>query len=719
MNAGGGIKALVYSLNVANKVGFRKLYNTLSSKNTCKTCAYGMGGQKGGMTDEMGNKFEVCKKGIQAQITDIQTAIPNITFKQKSINDFKETSSRELEQLGRLNTPLYKNMGDSHYSPISWEEAIDKIAQKFKATIAEKSFFYSSGRSSNETAYLFQLFARVYGSNNIVNSSYYCHQASGVGISSALGTGTATVLLKDLEKVDLFFVIGTNSASNHPRFVKQLANCRNRGGHVIVINPVKEKGLIKFAIPSSVKSIITGGSAIASDYLQVKIGGDIALLKGISKAVIEDEKHDLQFLENHTNGKDEFIEDIKDTSWQNIVSSSGIPEKRIREIAKIYSKAKNVVFSWALGLTHHTHGVENVESVVNLALLRGMIGRRYAGLLPLRGHSNVQGVGSVGVVPNLKKSIISNIENHFGIKLPISTGMDTMSCINASHENKIDLAFLLGGNLFGSNPDSKFAEKALNNIAFKIFLTTTLNTGHFAGVDNEVIVLPVFARDEEKQQTTQESMFNYVRMSNGGINRIENARSETEIISDIAKNVLKNGVIDFEELRSHEKLRLLISKTIPGYEKIGEIDHTLEEFQISGRTYHEPNFATVNSKANLRICKIPVLEKENYRMMTVRSEGQFNTVVYDEADVYREQKSRWVVLMNKEDIYELGLKEDDLVTIKTKIGEMKKVTVREFDITKGNVLTYFPESNVLISKATDPRSLTPAFKSVSVEIIIN
>lgn len=717
MKAGGGLKALKYSLNVANTIGFGNLFRTLSSKNTCKTCAYGMGGQKGGMTDEMGHKFEVCKKGIQAQITDIQNAIPNKIFKETSINDFKNTSSRNLEQLGRLNTPLYKGKDDTHYSPISWEESIEKITQKLKTIEPERSFYYSSGRSSNETAYLFQLFARIYGSNNIHNSSHYCHQASGAGISSGLGTGTATVWLEDVEKADLIFVIGANPSSNHPRFVRQLANCRDRGGNVIVINPVKEKGMVKFAIPSSIKSMAIGGSTIASDYIQLKIGGDIALLKGISKAVIEAGKHDLQFMEKHTNGKDDFLEDIQHTQWEDIVSSSGISKDKIKQIAEIYAKAENVIFSWALGITHHTHGVENVESIVNLALLRGMIGKRYAGLLPLRGHSNVQGVNSVGVVPNLNKTILNRMEDYFGIKLPTSVGMDTMSCVKAAHENKMDFAFLLGGNLFGASPDSQFAEKAFNNISFKVYANTTLNRGHFTGIDEEAIILPVYARDEEKQRTTQESMFNYIRMSDGGLSRLDNVRSETDIISDIAKKVLAESSINFDELIKHEKLRELISKTIPGYEKMANIDKTLEEFQVANRTYHTPYFSTPNHKANLRVCEIPSLKDMEFRMMTVRSEGQFNTVVYDEEDVYRGQTSRWVVLMNKEDIANKGLKENELVSLKTETGKMEKVVVREFDITKGNILTYFPESNILIPTTTDPRSLTPAFKSVGVEII--
>ncbi|MCK5820530.1 MAG: FdhF/YdeP family oxidoreductase [Bacteroidales bacterium] len=702
MTIGGGFKAIRYSAKAANKVGYRKMFQTILSKNTCKTCALGMGGQKGGMTDEMGNRFEVCKKSFQAQITDIQNPIADELFQDTSIEDFKRMSAQQVEACGRLNSPLYKAEGDSHYSIISWEHAIDRIVRKFKAAKPERSLFYGSGRSSNEAAFLLQLFARTYGCDNISNSSYYCHQASGAGIASAIGTGTATIMLEDLEKTDLIFVIGANPASNHPRFIRQLLNCRRRGGHVIIVNPIKEKGLVKFAVPSDFKSMVSGGSQIASHYLQIQIGGDIALLKGIAKAVIEDGKQDLQFMEDHTNGKEDYLEDIINTTWESIVLNSGISKQRIKQIADIYGRSENVVFSWAVGITHHIHGVENVESIVNLALLRGMIGKRFAGLLPLRGHSNVQGIGSVGLKPG-------------------ESGMDTMSSMKASFDAKIDLAFLLGGNLLKSNPDTKFAEKALNTIPFKMFLTTTLNQGHFFGVEKEVLILPVKARDEELQKTTQESMFNYVRLSDGGIERLNNVRSEIDIISEIAQKVMGNSTIDFEKLKLHKNLRKLISEKIPGYEKLSEIDETGEEFQIPNRTFHKPQFATYDSKANFRICSIPSLQVEDdeFHMMTIRSEGQFNTVVYEEDDLYREQASRWIVLMNKDDIQSRGLQVNDLVTLTSSVGRMEKLRVRELDIPSGNIASYFPESNVLVPVTTDPRSHTPAYKHIRVRLFVS
>ncbi|MCP4551941.1 MAG: FdhF/YdeP family oxidoreductase [Bacteroidetes bacterium] len=718
MIVGGGFRSIRYSLKASNTVGYRKMFRAMMSKNTCKTCALGMGGQKGGMTNEMGGFPEVCKKAFQAQITDIQAPIPEKLFKENSIEDFKKITARLLEKSGRLNTPLYKAEGDTHYSAISWEKAVERIVNRFKTTAAKRSFFYSSGRSSNEAAFLLQLFARIYGTNNVNNCSYYCHQATGVGIDSTIGTGTATIQLQDIEKADLIFVIGANPASNHPRFVRQLMKCRRRGGHVVIINPVKEKGLVKFAIPSDFRSLYSGGSKIASEYIQVQIGGDIALLKGIAKAVIEAEKHDLKFMADYTNGKDEYLADIQNTPWETIVSNSGISQENIRHIAEIYGNSKNVIFSWSMGITHHEYGSENVESIVCLALLRGMIGRRYAGLLPLRGHSNVQGIGSVGVTPALKERFFNNIEKHIEVQLPTVSGMDTLACMKASHDGKIELAFLLGGNLYQSNPDTQFAEKALNAIPFKIYLNTTLNHGHFYGVDKEVLILPVAARDEEQQKTTQESMFNFVRLSDGGNVRLDNVRSEVEIISDIAEKVLADSTPDFVNLKYHQNLREFIAKVVPGYEKLGKIGESGEEFQIPNRTFYQPQFATPDHKANFRVCPIPLLKGEEgeFRMMTVRSEGQFNTIIYEEEDLLREQTSRWIVLMNKDDIRKKGLQENDLVTLESSVGKMEKIVVREFDIPSGNIITYFPESNVLVPTITDPRSKTPGYKLVWVKI---
>jgi molybdopterin-dependent oxidoreductase alpha subunit len=714
----GGWKSIYYSLHVANEVGLGSFYKSITSKNTCKTCAYGMGGQKGGMVNEANDSLEICKKSIQAQLTDLQPAISSDFFGKNSIKDLLKLRPRELERLGRLDLPLYKRPGDSHYVPISWEETFEKIIKKFKDSLPNRTFFYSSGRSSNEAAFVLHLFARLYGTNNVNNCSYYCHQASGVGMTATVGTGTATVDLSDLKNTDLIFVIGANPASNHPRFVSELLHCRRRGGKVVVINPVKEPGLLKFAIPSDVRSFLSTGSEIASHYLQPKIGTDVAVLMGISKHLIENELVDTNFIENFTDGYSQFSHNIIDTSWQEIEQSCGLKKEEIIEVAEVYANAKNVVFTWAMGITHHANGVENVEAIVNLAMLRGMLGRKIAGLLPLRGHSNVQGVGSIGVMPTLKKKIFENIESHFHIKLPTSNGWDTMACMDEAKAGNVDLAFIMGGNLYGSNPNQKYAEAALNNIPFKVFLNTTLNEGHLKGVEGEVLILPVLARDEEKQKTTQESMFNYVRLSDGGVGKMKNAKSEVDILVTIAKAVLPDSAIDFEIFAQHENVRKAIAQIIPGYDAIGEIDQTKVEFQVGGRTMHQANFETPTGKAQFVANKLPENsdKKDSFRLMTVRSEGQFNSIVYEEEDAWRGQKERDVILMNPNDMAEKGFHEDQIISLSNEIGQLNNLKIKPFNIAKGCLLGYYPETNVLVPSKTDPRSKTPAFKNVEVFI---
>jgi molybdopterin-dependent oxidoreductase alpha subunit len=712
----GGWKSIYYSLNVANEVGWGKLYQAISSKNTCKTCAYGMGGQKGGMINEANDHLEICKKSLQAQLTDLQKAIPSNFFAKTKIEAIRQIKPKDLERLGRLDNPIYKRPKDAYYVPITWADAYEKLIAKFKATNPNRSFFYSSGRSSNEAAFVMHLFSRLYGTNNVNNCSYYCHQASGVGMAGMLGTGTATIELADLKKSDLIFVIGANPASNHPRFITELMHCRRRGGKVVVINPIKEPGLVKFAIPSDVRSMLGTGTEIASHYLQPKIGSDVAVLAGISKYIIDSQLINADFIIQHTENFEAFSNKLNSISWAEIEENTGLSQHQIEEIGQIYGEAQNVVFTWAMGITHHENGVENVEAIVNLAMLRGMLGRKNAGLLPLRGHSNVQGVGSIGVMPTLKKKIFDNIENHFNIKLPTTEGWDTMRCMTEAHAGHVDLAFIMGGNLYASNPNQNYAREALNNIPFKVFLTTTINEGHLQGIDNEVLILPVLARDEELQATTQESMFNYVRLSDGGVGHLKQAKSEVEIVVNLAKNVLENIPFDISIFEKHRQIREAISQIIPGYGAINQIDNTKEEFQITGRTFHQAQFDTDTGKAKFVVPALPSFAKRNgqFQLMTIRSEGQFNSIIYEEADAWRGQTERNIILINPADMAQRNFKPNDLITIKSEVGEIFDFKIKPFDIAIGCIAGYYPELNPVVPSTLDPRSKTPAFKNVSV-----
>jgi molybdopterin-dependent oxidoreductase alpha subunit len=716
---GGGPKKILYTLKTVGRIGLLNSAKALNSRNACKACGLGMGGQRGGMTNELDEFPSVCNKSIQAQSTDIQSPIPREIF-DHPLADFQQLSAYELEHLGRLNDPIYKPAGSDRYQPISWDEALTLMAQRFADTPPERSFFYSSGRSSNEAGFVLQLLARLYGTNNVNNCSYYCHQATGVGLHNVIGTGTATISLEDLGQSDLIFVIGANPASNHPRFVHQLKNCRDRGGQVIVVNPAKEPGLVRFAVPKSAKSLLSGGTWIASDYVQPRIGSDLALLTGIAKALLENAQIQQDFIAAHTQNFLAYEESLRNTDWPSLTASCGIDKERIEHLAHCYARAERAVFAWGMGITHHLQGVDNVEAIANLALLRGMIGKPAAGLLPLRGHSNVQGIGTIGVKPVLPEDVFHQLEQTLGVQLPTAAGMDTLACLQAAHDGAIDTALLMGGNLFSATPHASWARTALDRIGFKVFMTTTLNRGHVTGIEtSEALVLPVTARDEEWQPTTQESMFNYVRLSDGGINRLSNIRPEVSILCEFGKRLLPDCPLDFNEFQQHQKIRAAIAATVPGMEALADIGTTRQEFTIDKRVLHTPEFPTSSGKAEFKINSLRSPEANHdfpFMLASIRSEGQFNSIIYEENDSYRGTDTRWSVLMNADDIAELGLAAGDYVNLRSPFGEMQAVKVFVFDVPRKNLLAYYPEANILIGTAQDPRSKTPAFKSVAIAV---
>jgi molybdopterin-dependent oxidoreductase alpha subunit len=717
---GGGWQAIWYTLKKAHQVGgFWKLFNAMRSRNACKTCALGMGGQKGGMVNEAGQFPEVCKKSLQAMASDMQGAIKPQFWSTYSIPQLQSFSPLELESCGRLTQPVVCEAGSQYYRVIDWGEAFQRIAAKLKSLSPSETFWYFSGRSSNEAGFLLQLFARIYGTNNVNNCSYYCHQASGVGLQSSVGSGTATLVLEDVEHADLVFVIGGNPPSNHPRLMTTLKNVRRRGGHVIAINPVVETGLVNFRVPSDPWSMLFG-SPITSLYVQPHIGGDLALLTGIAKRIDEMGAQDESYLRSYCENYDAWIAAVRQTPWSEIHAKSGVSQREIDQIAERYAKAKRVVFSWTMGITHHAHGVSNVQAIANLALMRGMVGRPGCGLLPIRGHSNVQGIGSMGVTPKLKDAVFDRLQAEFGVRLPTSPGLDTLACMEESHAGRLKLGFCLGGNLYGSNPDAAYAAEALSQLDTLVYLNTTLNTGHAQGLARETIILPVLARDEEPAPTTQESMFNYVRVSNGGPRRHDGPRSEVEVIATLARQTLGDGPpIDWQSMQSTGKIRQAIAKVIPGFAQLAAIGETKQEFQIPGRTFHEPRFPTPTGRAILHIHELPELPggAGELRLMTVRSEGQFNTVVYEQEDIYRGQERRDVILLHPDDMQRLALTENQPVTVRSHTGEMAGILARSFDsIRAGNALMYYPEANVLVPRTADPKSRTPAFKSVLVTV---
>lgn len=712
VSAAGGFAALNYVFRKGRETGFLRLWKRLRSKNACKTCALGMGGQRGGLINERGTFPEVCKKSIQAVSGDLQGAIPESFFQRTPIAQLGWMTPKQLEDLGRITFPLIAEPGDTHYRRITWEEALRRCAEAFKAAPPERTFIYSSGRASNEAAFLLQLVARAYGTPNLHNCSFYCHQSSGVALQQVYGSGTASLVLDDLAEADLALVVGANPASNHPRLITQLVEMRHRGGKVIVINPLKELGLVRFRIPSKMMSMLLG-STVNDLYLQPKIGGDIALLKGLLKGVLELKAEDGDYLRDYVTGWEAVRTDIEASDWKSLVQESGVPESQMREAAELLAKAKRGIALWAMGLTHHTWGVDNILALSNLTLSRGWLGRKGTGLLPIRGHSNVQGIGSMGVAPTAKAAFANRLKELYDIA-PLPEGQHTYASMEAASQGEVDASFQLGGNLFGSNPDRVWSSEALQKIGFTAMVNTKLNENHAHGRGQTTVILPCLARDEEHQRTSQESMFNFVRLSDGGQPAPKGElKSEVEILAGWAEGILPEGKFDWKRLRDHASLREEIARCVAGYDALTED----REFQVEGRTFHAPRFATPDGKAQAAVTPLPqwTVGEDELRLMTIRSEGQFNTVVYEEEDLYRGIPRRDAILMNAEDLLRRGLAEGQRVKVSSSTGEMA-VTVFAVDIAPGCCAMYCPEANVLVPAALDARSKTPAFKSIAVRV---
>jgi len=427
------------------------------------------------------------------------------------------------------------------------------------------------------------------------------------------------------------------------------------------------------------------------------------LFRALLKGVVEAGALDRAFVAEHTSGWEAVAADLAASSWEELIERSGVARAEIDRAVALLGAARRGVFCWAMGLTHHAHGVDNVLALANLALARGWLGRPGCGLLPIRGHSNVQGVGSCGVTPGLKQAFAAKLQELYGITVMPGVGQ---ACV------------LLGGNLFASNPDRAWAAAALRKIPTSIAITTKLNEGHVQGRGRTAIILPVLARDEEAQATTQESMFNLVRLSEGGTPAVAGEmRSEVEVIASLAELILPPGRFDWSALRSHRRLREEMAKVVPGFGALARIDETRREFTIAGRTFHETRFATPDGRARFHPTPLPDFAPAagEFRLMTLRSEGQFNTVVYEEEDLYRGNRRRDVVMMAAEDAARLGVVEGERVLVETDAGRLE-AAVALVDIRPGSLAMYYPEANVLVPRRLDGRSKTPAFKSIAARV---
>jgi molybdopterin-dependent oxidoreductase alpha subunit len=616
---------------------------------------------------------------------------------------------------------------------------------------------YSSGRSSNEAAWLLQLLLRALGSNNLADCSDLCHAASSVVLNQVFGSGTSNVSLESLQQADCVVLVGSNAPANHPRLMNELIRLRQRGGTVIVINPVLEVGLQRFGSPAFPIRSMLRGSEIASLFLQPRPGSDTAVFLGIQKALLEADRLPLDFVRAHAEGWEPLLAQLRDLSWEAICACCGLSREELELTAERIAAAPAVVFAWAMGITHHSNGCDNVQAIANTAVLTGNVGRAGAGTMPIRGHSNVQGFGSMGVSTSLREPMQRALEELLGRPLSPVPGYDTRHLIEAAEAGRVDTLLCLGGNLYGANPDATQAGQALGRIDTIIYLATKPNTGHFQGLGaRQTLLLPVFNRFETPHRTTVESGNNWVRLNEPGSTHLAGADlvSEVVFLGELAHRLHGEAAIDWRRLQDAAYVRQLIARTVPGYGPLAAIDATGEEFSVRGRLFEEPCFRTPSGRAQLAVTPLPELslpDRSHFEaggraaavvataavqhaaaaepnadqeppglvlsLITARSYGQHNTVVYKQADSYRGMPHRQTILMNRDDLQRSGLQAHQRVRVQGEAGRLDDIEIIPGEICAGAALMFFPEANVLMKGDRDRRCGTPAFKRVPVLVL--
>ena len=683
---------------------------------------------------------EFCENGAKAVAFEAtEKRVGPEFFARRPIAKLLLQTDHWLESQGRLTHPMLRRPGAEHYEPVSWDEAFALIGRELRALAGpDEAAFYTSGRTSNEAAFLYQLFVRKFGTNNLPDCSNMCHESSGFAMNETLGVGKGTVQLDDFEKADAIFILGQNPGTNHPRMLSSLEAAAKRGAKIVSINPLREVALVKFQHPQDPVGLLTGGTAISTLYLQVRLNGDVALLKGIMKEVLEEEDRrpgqvlDHGFLRAHTSGFEAFAAEVRAASWDEIVAESGIARADIRKAAEIYLDAKAVIACWAMGLTQHKNAVGNIREVINLLMLRGNLGRPGAGACPVRGHSNVQGDRTMGIYEKPKPEFLDRLGRVFGFEPPRRHGLDTVETIKAMHEGRVKVFIGLGGNFHSATPDTDYTAAALRRCRLTVHVSTKLNRSHLV-TGEHALILPCLGRTEidlqagGRQFVTVENSMSVVSPSRGHLPPgSPELLSEPAIVAGMAKATLGPGSgVDWDGLvADYDRIRDLIEKAIPGFEDFNRRVRRPGGVVLPNAA-RERKFHTADGKARFTVNPIPHhrLEPGQFLMMTIRTHDQYNTTVYGMDDRYRGvYNGRRVVLMHVDDIARLGRRPGDVVDLVSVFGGERRVArqflLAAYDIPRGCVATYFPEANVLVPvDSYADGSQTPTSKSVVVEIV--
>ncbi len=733
----GALKAT--AIAVKNQMETLKAPSTLMRTNQpdgfdCPGCAW--------PDKDHGSTFQFCENGAKAVTWEATTKRVTPEFlAENTVTSLLKRTDFELEGYGRLTAPLRYDAASDTFREVSWDDAFMHIADRLGALQPDEVEFYTSGRASNEAAYLFQLFAREYGTNNFPDCSNMCHEATSVGLPQSIGIGKGTVSLDDFDSAELILSMGHNPGTNHPRMMGTLHELARRKVPIIVFNPMRERALERFADPQNVMEMATYSSTdIASTYYQVRAGGDSAALKGIAKAVLEIEAEtgtalDNDFISEHTQDFERFAADIHATSWNTIEHDSGLTQANLRSVAQAYVKSKATIVTYGMGITQHNRGTDNVRLIASLLLMRGNIGKPGAGICPLRGHSNVQGNRTVGITEKPSSDFLSKLQNVFGFTPPSHHGHDAVQAMKAMAEKRAKALICLGGNFAVALPDPDVSFAAMRGLELSVHIATKLNRTHLL-TGKETLLLPCLGRTELDEQSgirqsiTVEDSMSMVHASSGKLKPASPMlRSEPAIVAGMAKAALPDTLVPWSELvADYDLIREMIEKTIPGFESYNDRIRHPGGFQMP-LPPRERIWPTESGKAAFSVYQgthedLSVEGEDVMRLITLRSHDQYNTTIYALDDRYRGIFGRRDVLfMCDHDLERLGLEHGNVVDLESAVPgysmRLEAMTVVRYAISQGSIGAYYPEANVLIPlDYIDKESGTPSYKSAPVRITL-
>lgn len=733
-----GLPGVQWAMKVAlDQMGPSKTTRTLLKLNQqngfdCPGCAW--------PEKEHRHKAEFCENGAKAVAEEAtKRRVEREFFAQHSVAELAEKTDWWLGQQGRLIEPMLKPAGQEHYRPIGWDEAFDLIATELRSLDSpDEATFYTSGRTSNEAAFLYQLMVRGFGTNNLPDCSNMCHESSGSALSQAIGVGKGSVTLEDLEEADLIIVMGQNPGTNHPRMLSTLEEAKQNGAVIVAINPLPEAGLINFRNPQKPKGVVGKGTPLADDFLQARLGGDLALLLAAGKLLVEAEDAapgtvvDRTFVEQYTAGFEEYAEHVRSLDLAELVAGTGLSEAEVRSLAARLLASKKTIICWAMGITQHKHSVATIREIVNVLLIQGNLGRPGAGVCPVRGHSNVQGDRTMGIFERMPDWFLDNLGTEFKFEPPRKHGHDTVSSIRAMRDGQVKVFMAVGGNFVRATPDSNLTEAALRSCRLTVQVSTKLNRSH-AVCGETALILPTLGRsDRDRQRTGEqevsvEDSMSRVHRSKGAVEPPSSSlMSEVSILCRLAERLVGDGVdAPWQEFEAdYRTIRERISRVIPGFE-----DFEAKLAQPAGfalpHASRSRQFPTATGRANFAVNELwyPRIPAGRLLLQTIRSHDQYNTTIYGLDDRYRGIKGgRRVVFVNASDLKELGLTDGAIVDL---VGEFEDGVERRaenfrivtYDTAKGCAAAYYPETNVLVPlDSVADVSNTPTSKSIVIRL---